>query len=136
VIRPRGRALLVHTLFYADEVRGEDAIPDLPAHARLHPNELKMATQLVESMAEEFRPAQLRSEYKQALARLVKAKRAGTLRPPGAETAGKVIDLQEALRESLRRARRTGPRRLTRGVPARGAARRGQSAAHRGRAVG
>jgi DNA end-binding protein Ku len=102
-VGPRGPALVAHTLYYADEVREPSSIPDLPRSVRLHPNERKMATQLIESMAVEFRPAEWHSEYKEALQKLIKAKAEGR-EPAPAPVSGKVIDLQAALRESLKRA--------------------------------
>ncbi|HEV8340072.1 MAG TPA: Ku protein [bacterium] len=104
-VRPVDGVLVMQTLYYADEVRGADDIPDLPKHVRVAPAEKKMAEQLVGSMVTSFEPGEYKSEYKQALAKLVKAKLAG--RPLSEPEAGprKVIDLQEALKASLARMR-------------------------------
>lgn len=104
-VRPVDAALVMQTLYYADEVRAADEIPDLPKNVRVAPAEKKMAEQLVSSMATSFDPGDYQSEYKQALQKLVKAKLAG--RPLVEQEAGprKVIDLQEALTASLARMR-------------------------------
>ncbi len=103
-VRPEDDALLMQTLYYADEVRDASDIPDLPRNVRVLPAERKMAEQLVSSMVMEFDPSEFKSDYKQALQKLIKAKLAGK---PLAEPAAprKVIDLQEALKRSLARLR-------------------------------
>jgi DNA end-binding protein Ku len=103
-VRPTAGALMMQTLYYADEVRSAEEIPDLPRGVRVLPAEKKMAEQLVGSMAMEFDPGGFKSDYKQALQKLIKAKLAG--RPlAGPEAPRKVIDLQEALKQSLARLR-------------------------------
>lgn len=103
-IRPRERALAMQTLLYADEVRIAGDVPNLPARIGVSPAEEKMARQLIGSMTTAFDPTEYKSEYRKALNRLVKAKLENkSLEPP--KTAAKVIDLQEALRESLKRAK-------------------------------
>jgi DNA end-binding protein Ku len=113
-LRPRGRALVVHTLLYADEVRSADDIPDVPQRISARPDEESMARQLIETMTTKFNPAEYTSDYRRALNRLVKAKlEKKQIAPP--KPAAKVIDLQEALRKSLKRAqgRDRGYRRRT-----------------------
>lgn len=102
-VTPRGRALVMHTLLYADEVRRAEDVPNVPARVSVTPAEQRMARQLIESMTTAFDPTEYKSEYRRALNRLVKAKLENkSIAPPKAPA--KVIDLQEALRESLKRA--------------------------------
>jgi DNA end-binding protein Ku len=103
-VHPQGRVLAMQILFYADEVRSVDTVPDLPHRIAIHANEERMASQLIEAMTMDFDPTQYRSEYKQALKRLVKAKLEGTQLPPP-KAGARVIDLQEALRASLKKSR-------------------------------
>jgi len=103
-VHPQGRVLAMQTLFYADEVRSADTVPDLPNRIAIHANEQRMASQLIESMTMEFDPTEYRSEYKQALKRLVKARLEGKQLPPP-KAGARVIDLQEALRASLKSSR-------------------------------
>ncbi len=103
-VRPADDALVMQTLYYADEVRRAQDIPDLPRSVRVLPAEKKMAEQLVNSMVMAFDPGEFKSEYKHALQKLIKAKLAGKpLSVP--EAPRKVIDLQEALKQSLARLR-------------------------------
>jgi non-homologous end joining protein Ku len=60
-------------------------------------------------MAIEFRPEEYRSDYKRAVDALVHAKLQGKAAPEAPPAAARVIDLQQALRESLRRARAGAP---------------------------
>ncbi|HLW48482.1 MAG TPA: Ku protein [bacterium] len=100
VLRPHGRILVLHTLYFADEVREAADVPDVPRRVTVHANERRMAEQLVSSMAIAFEPDQYRSEYKKALNALVRAKREH--KPlPEARPEAKIVDLQEALRRSL-----------------------------------
>lgn len=114
VLRPHGRVLALHTMYFADEVREDGAVPGVPRRVQVPAGERRMAEQLVAGMAAPFEYARYKSEYKKALDRLVRAKRQNkTL--PAAPTERKVVDLQEALRRSLGDARpRAGrrPRRL------------------------
>ena len=109
-IRPEGRALIMQTLHYPDEVRKVDDVPGLDEKVTIHPNELKMGKQLVASMSDEFDPKEFKSDYKQALQKLVKAKLAGKELAAPKPASAKVIDLQEALKASLKQARGGGRR--------------------------
>ncbi len=104
-IRPEGRALIMQTLHYPDEVRKVDDIPGVDEKVTIHANELKMGRQLVASMSDGFDPEEFKSDYKQALQKLVKAKLAGKELAAPKPASAKVIDLQEALKASLKQAR-------------------------------
>jgi DNA end-binding protein Ku len=101
-VQPRGPALVAHTLRDGDEVRRAQDVPDLPKTVRRHVHEHRMAARLIESMAVQFHPIGMRSEYKEALADLVRAKAAGR-RPAPVPPVRPITDLDEALRESLHR---------------------------------
>lgn len=109
-VRPEGRALMMHTLHYADEIRKASAIPDLNGKITIHPNERKMGKQLIASMAGLFNPEDFKSDYKKALQALVKAKLNGKELPAQNVATAKVIDLQDALRASLKQGRSAGRR--------------------------
>jgi DNA end-binding protein Ku len=105
-VRATPDALVLHTLHYASELRSESEIPKLPSRIALHPNERKMARQLVDGMAAEFAPGEYHDDYAAALRALVDAKQAGTEpKAPSRAPAGKVVDLQAALRASLKQGR-------------------------------
>ena len=102
-LRPFQKAMVLSTLFYADEVRSLSGIEELPAEATVHPNERKMAVQLVENLAMEFKIEEFKDEYRGALMELLDAKGKGEeiAAPKEAAAPGKVIDLMEALKRSV-----------------------------------
>jgi DNA end-binding protein Ku len=68
--------MVVHTLLWPDEIRDPD-FPVLDTKVEIKPAELKMAGQVVESMAEEFNPDAFRDDYQDQLKELVTAKLEG-----------------------------------------------------------
>src|SRR2546425_5628136 len=73
-VRPHNGTLVMSTLYYADEVRAVSDVPELPVQAKVHPNEKKMATQLIEGLIASFNPAEYRDEYREALQKVIAAK--------------------------------------------------------------
>jgi DNA end-binding protein Ku len=101
-LRPHQDAMVLSTLYYADEVRAVSALDEVPVEVKVHPNERKMAGQLVESLAVDFNPAEYKDEYRQAVLALIEAKGKGEPVPEAkAKEPGKVVDLMEALRRSV-----------------------------------
>ncbi|HWF29304.1 MAG TPA: Ku protein [Mycobacterium sp.] len=68
--------MVVHTLLWPDEIRDPD-FPVLDKKVEIKPAELKMAGQVVESMAEEFNPDRYHDDYQEQLHELVQAKLEG-----------------------------------------------------------
>jgi len=119
LIRAVEKGLVLHTLYYADEVRSLAEVPMGEAPARRE-GELKLARQLIDQLAAEgFHPERYRDHYRDRLTEAVERKVAGqetTITAPAPRA--QVIDLMEALKESLARERtRATPK------PAAGAAR-------------
>jgi DNA end-binding protein Ku len=108
VLRVREKVIMLQTLLWPDEVRAAD-FDVLDTDVELRPQELRMASSLVESMAADFDADQYEDEYQKALAELVDAKLAGAEPVPQeveAETGGRdVVDLLSALQASVDRAR-------------------------------
>ena len=101
-LRPHQAAMVMSTLYYADEVRAVSALDEVPADVKVHPNERKMAGQLIDSLAIDFQPEEFKDEYRQAVLALIEAKGKGEAIPEAkAKTPGKVVDLMEALRRSV-----------------------------------
>ena len=120
VIRPQDGVLAMQMLRFADELRSPEDVPGVPGKAaKTSAGEQRMAAQLVESMETDFEPDSFRSDYKQALRKLVKAKLEGKALPEPRRGA-EVADLQEALRRSLEQTRQ---KRRRRHVPTRRRAR-------------
>lgn len=101
LVRPHGRGLALHTLYYADEVRQLSEYGH-PEEVALKPEEVKLARQLVESLAGEFEPQKYHDEYRARLKALLDAKLEGreVAAAPAAQMAP-VIDMMEALKKSL-----------------------------------
>lgn len=108
-VRPYNGAMVMSTLLYADEVRSAEDIPEFPVQAKVHPNEKKMALQLVEGMATGFDPAQYQDEYREALQKVINAKIEGEPLAAPERKEEKVVDLMEALRRSLQATRKEEP---------------------------
>jgi DNA end-binding protein Ku len=124
-VRPSDGALVMSTLYYADEVRPVEDIPEFPVQAKVHPNEKKMALQLIEGLAAEFHPAEYKDEYRDALQKVIKAKIEGEPLEAGpARKEEKVVDLMDALRRSLQTTRKETPARRGRRALPRAAAMR------------
>ncbi|MDI6709138.1 MAG: Ku protein [Thermoanaerobacterales bacterium] len=106
VVRVKNRALVMSTMLYPDEVRNPQLLPELDYQVQLHDNERKMAQSLVESLAAPFDPARYPDRRREALLEIIRAKVAGeaVVTPRPAETA-RVVDLVEALKESIARAK-------------------------------
>ncbi|HTQ17117.1 Ku protein [Mycobacterium sp.] len=68
--------MVIHTLLWPDEIRDPD-FPVLDKKVEIKPAELKMAGQVVESMADEFNPDRYRDTYQEQLQELVDAKLEG-----------------------------------------------------------
>lgn len=98
-LRPSEDTMVLHTLHYHDEIlsRSELGSPK----REIAPEELDMATSLVNVMARSFRPEEYKDEYRVALKKVVEAKISGKeIKAPEAPKA-EIIDLMSALRESI-----------------------------------
>jgi DNA end-binding protein Ku len=105
--------LVVETMYYADEVRKPESLDgDLSfREAKLRKAEVEMAKSLVENLSAEFDPAKYTDTYRAELMELLQQKAEGVPLPEPAPAEGEVIDLMEALRESVERTQRKRARR-------------------------
>jgi len=115
VIRCGSRGLVLHTMFYADELREEQAFRTEPK--LVVQKELTLAKALIENLSSTFEPGKYQDNYRIQFEQLVQAKIKGKkiVRTPAALTAP-VIDIMEALQKSLAKkgqARLPGPERKT-----------------------
>ena len=108
VLRVRDKVIMMQTLLWPDEVRSPD-FDVLDTDVELRPQELQMASSLVESMAADFEPDQFEDDYASALNAVVEAKLEGAAPAPvtAEDTGGTsdVTDLLSALQASVDRAR-------------------------------
>jgi DNA end-binding protein Ku len=102
--------MVVHTLLWPDEIR-DPAFPSLGEDVEVRAPELKMAGQVVESMAGDFNPEQYTDTYQEQLQVLVESKLAGgqafaTVEAPARlDDTDDVSDLLAKLEASVRRRR-------------------------------
>jgi len=112
-IRPLEDALAMSTMRFADEVVPKSDIDGMPAKSSAKPDAktLRMATQLIDALAAEWKPEQYHDTYAEELKARIKAKGAGKRivdEEPAEDTGGKVLDLMEALRNSVEAAKHPG----------------------------
>jgi DNA end-binding protein Ku len=107
VVRAGSSGLLAHTMYYSDEVRGEQEFrTDASSVAS---KELDLATEFVRALAGPFDPEQYRDEYRAQLRALIDAKaaqRGVVSEKPQRAAAAPVVDIMEALKKSLAAARK------------------------------
>ena len=104
VLRPYEQGLVLHTMFYADEVRDFGAI-DLE-EGPVKDKEIKLAEMLIAELTEKtFNPLQYKDEYRKRLLDRIRGKSHGReivgQDEEEDQKGGEVIDIMEALRRSL-----------------------------------
>ena len=107
LIRPKGDALALETLFLAADVYSQAEIEEAVEETNVKAPELALAQQVIDSLAGEFDPSELQSDYRRDLRALLEAKLAGeeiATAPEPVEEAP-VVDLMEALRRSVEEAK-------------------------------
>jgi DNA end-binding protein Ku len=107
LIRPKGDALVLETLFVSEDVYSQAEIDEAAEDTTVKKAELDLARQLVESLVGDFEPKeQLTSEYRQDLRRMLEAKLAGQpIEEPEPVEEAPVIDLMDALKKSVAEAK-------------------------------
>src|SRR5437667_4431277 len=123
VIRAFEKGLILHTMFYADEVRDFASI-DLEDTA-VRDKEVQLAEMLINELTEEkFNPMAFKDEYRERLLERIREKARGKTivaeEREEEEKTGEVVDIMEALRRSLQKGRVAAPARPKR-APARAA---------------
>ena len=108
LIRPRGEALALETLFIAEDVRSQAEIEEAVEGTEVKEAEMELAQQVIDSLAGDFEPDELVSEYRQDLRQMLEAKLDGQeiKRPEPEPEEAPVIDLMEALRQSVSEAQK------------------------------
>jgi DNA end-binding protein Ku len=116
VLRPFEDGLILHTMYYADEVRDFGAI-DLE-RAPVKEKEVKLAEMLINELTEkQFNPLEYKDEYRERLMDRIRAKAQGktiVAEEREEEKSGEVVDIMEALRRSLEGGRAAAPKGRTR----------------------
>ena len=95
-------ALVIETMYYADEVRQPEEVPKV----RVQKAEVEMAKALVENLSAPFDPSKYTDTYRSELMELIEAKAEGVPVPEAPQEEAEVVDLMQALRESVERTTR------------------------------
>ena len=106
IIRPGANGMILHTMYYADEVRKvEEFRTDTTL---IKDKEVDLARMLIESLAAPFEPEKYKDAYRENLMTLIKAKVEGRelVEAPTAEKLAPVVDIMEALKMSLAQAKK------------------------------
>lgn len=103
LLRPYKKGLLMHEVYYANEVRSYDEV-ELGPDPRVSDAEEALADQLISSLSSDaFEPKKYRDEYVDRVLKAAEQKVAGqevTIAPE--QPQAQIIDLFEALKQSLR----------------------------------
>jgi DNA end-binding protein Ku len=111
MLRPHDGILVMSVLSYSNQVAGTAAFEDeIPKGGSMDPKELELAKTLIKaSAADKFDLGKYKDVYTEKLTQLIDAKVAGQelVTPPPSEPAH-VINLMDALRQSVERAKQGG----------------------------
>jgi len=103
LLRPYKGGIVMHHVFYADEVRSFDEV-DRPGETEFKPVEAELADKLIEQLStDKFDAEQYHDEYRDRVMQAVEQKAAGqevTVAPEAPQA--QIIDLFEALKRSLK----------------------------------
>ena len=106
LIRPKGEALVLETLFLAEDVRSQAEIEEAVAGTEVKKAELDLAQQVMQSLVGEFDPSELVSQYRSDLRQMLEAKLDGKeIAKPEPVPEAPVVDLLEALKKSVAEAK-------------------------------
>lgn len=110
-IRPIGGALAMSTMRFADEVVPSKDIEGVPKRAGTAkaPKEIKLARQIIETLANDWKPERYKDTYTDELKALIKKKEKGediVVTEEADKSDAEVLDLMAALEASVKKSRR------------------------------
>jgi DNA end-binding protein Ku len=109
-LRVRDGVFVLETMLWPDEIREPDFSFLEDTDVSVRPQELAMATSLIDTLSGDFDPSEYHDEYREALQAVIDAKIEGREVVAPTETAaesGTVVDLMSALRASVEAARKS-----------------------------
>jgi len=100
IVRPGSTGMILHTMYYADEVKKQDEYRT--DTSSVNDKQLNLAKMLIDSLAADFEPQKYFDTYRENLQKMIQAKVEGhrVVETPTAHVAP-VIDIMEALKRSL-----------------------------------
>jgi DNA end-binding protein Ku len=102
MIRPFEKGLVLHTLYYPDEIRAVAEYDNQP-DVEVQKAEVELAEQFMKQLTSDFHPETFKDEYENRVEQLIESKQ-GQAEAPSKQPKRKlapVIDLMEALRKSM-----------------------------------
>jgi DNA end-binding protein Ku len=109
-LKPRGAGLLGITLHFPYEVRDEKASFDNIPDEKVPRDMLELACHILETKRGKFDPKKLEDNYEDALKELLRKKKKGeTIKRPKEAVPTNVVDLMEALHQSVDASKRRKP---------------------------
>ncbi|MBM3217411.1 MAG: Ku protein [Candidatus Rokubacteria bacterium] len=122
VLRPAGKALMLTTMRFADEIRSAEDL-NLPGDEKLGKKEIELAKKLVDTLAADWDPEEYKDTYHETLRAAIEQKLEGReVEAPAAKRPARVVHLMKALEESSKTGARKPPARASgRGEPKRAA---------------
>jgi DNA end-binding protein Ku len=102
-LRPLKNALSMETMLYADEVVSPETLEGLPEDVEVTDRELAMAQQLIDSLADDFKPERYKDDYRERVLEMIERKAEGqqVVAAEEEEEQAPVVDLMAALEASL-----------------------------------
>jgi DNA end-binding protein Ku len=101
-IRVIDNCIAMETIFYPDEIRSVEQVPNLPEQSNVNDKELQMAKMLIDQLTTPFTPESYKDDYRASLLHAIEQKVNGreiSVAPEPHKT--NVIDLMSALQASL-----------------------------------
>jgi DNA end-binding protein Ku len=102
MIRPWENGLVLHTLYYPEEIRAVAEFENQP-EVSVQKSEVELAEQFMKQLTDAFHPEKLKDEYEARVEQLIESKQ-GEAPAPAKQSKRKlapVIDLMEALKKSM-----------------------------------
>src|SRR4051812_32882576 len=108
-VRPLDNTLVLETMHFHDEVITHQHVAGLEVKAKVDERELKMATQLIDSLTTDFKANKYKDEYREQVMSIIERKAAGeeihTVATTEEKGGGRAVNLMAALEASLAKSR-------------------------------
>lgn len=110
-LRPLQEGIMMETMHYADEVHPASEVLESAGHkkVKVDDREVKMATQLIDTLSAKFDPAKYPSQHRERVHELIEKKAAGeiiTAAAPKAKVHTRAVDLLAQLEKSVELAKK------------------------------
>lgn len=105
MLEPRGKGIVLWTLRYGDEVRGQDDYFAKIGEEKTEPELMKLIVKLIDDRTKDWSPGMASDPVQAKLLEIIAAKKKGKKKPaakePAPKATGNVINIMDALKKSL-----------------------------------